>query len=102
MNFESIWKEARLAASTTISEPKVFKGCGFAWITISGRGKFAKFAKEHIGVHKNYGGKGFNIWYTHVYNSYSQNMDEHYEACSKAAAVLRKYGIEADVNCRYD
>ena len=102
MNFESIWKEARLAASTTISEPKVFKGCGFAWIEISGRGKFAKFAKEHLNAHKNYGRRGFSIWYSQVYNSCSQNMDEHYEACSKAATVLRKYGIEAYVNCRYD
>lgn len=100
--FTEIWKEAREAASTVKSEPEVFKLCGFAWITISGRDKFAKWAKEHAGAHKNYGCPGYTIWYSRVYNTRTQSMDEHYEACSKAVAVLRKYGIEARAECRLD
>lgn len=101
MNYESIWKEALAAASTTKSEPTVFKGCGFAWIKFSGRGNFAKWAKR-MGLASKAYPTGLSIWYSRVYETRSQNMDEHYEACSKAAGVLRAYGIDAYAECRMD
>ena len=100
--FDKIWNEAREAASTTVQEPHIFKGCGFAWITIPGRGNFAKWAKENLDADKNYTGPGLNIWYSRVYDTRSQNLDEHYEACRKAAKILNDYGIDATVNCRWD
>lgn len=103
MKCEQIWAEARKAAADTRQEPSVFKGCGFAWITINnGRSSFAKFAKDVLGAHKNYSGKGFNIWYSKVYDSCSQNMVEHIEACNKAAEVLRKYDVDCKVGYRLD
>ena len=64
--------------------------CGFAWVTITnGRTAFAKFAKEHLGAHKNYGGKGYNIWYSNLYNTRgNQSEHRHIIACEAAANVF--------------
>lgn len=105
MTLEQIWAEAQAAANAA---PKyIDRGqlgpCGFAWITISGRGKFAKYAKEVLRAHKNYGAAGFNIWYSTVYNcGGNQNVDDHEIACRAAAKVLNKYGIQATVGSRLD
>lgn len=105
MTLEQIWSLAQSAAN---SAPKYMDQgiqgpCGFAWIRVSGRGKFAKFAKEVLGAHKNYGGSGLNIWYSAVYDCKGgQNVDDHEIACSAAAKVLNKYGIPATVYSRLD
>lgn len=103
--FEDIWAEVRKEANAVEKPYKdgEFGMCGFAWITIPGRGNFAKWAKEKLGAHKNYTGPGFNIWYSEVYDcKYSQNIDNHEVACEAGARVLNKYGIKAFVSSRLD
>ena len=100
--FQAIWHEAMEAAEiAAMGEPDAFP-CGFAWITVPGRGNFAKFAKEYLDAHKNYGAPGFNIWYTNVYTARGQSMDTHIKACNAAVEILNKYGIKAEVHSRMD
>jgi len=112
--FDSIMKEVReaanLAAMEVIPDPMYIGGytvsegvCGFAWVTVSGRGNFIKYIKDEYRASKNYYGKGFNIWYSMVYDSKgSQSYERHLAACKAAAAVLRKYGFAASASGRLD
>lgn len=93
--------EAAQAATADFDQDNWFP-CGFAWVNISGRGSFAKYAKECLDAHKNYSGAGFNIWYSTVYDNRSQSMDCHVLACEAYAAVLNKHGIKATVHSRMD
>lgn len=107
LDLDTVWLEATSAAqqaANTFQQNELFGGCGFAWIRITnGRSKFAKYAKEFLNAHKNYGGKGFNIWYSQVYNCKgSQNIYSHEYACQAAAKVLNNYGIECHVESRLD
>jgi len=77
--------------------------CGFAWVNIPGRGKFAKYAKEFLGASKTYSGPGFDIWYSNIYKSHtSQSYDRHMAACEAAAKILNEYGIKAVARGRLD
>ena len=110
--FDKIWAQAQEAANKAVQEQFPFNEkptfrnegpCGFAWIAIGGRGNFAKYAKETLGAHKNYAGKGFNIWYSNCYDSKgSQSYERHSIACDAAANVLRANDIKCHVSGRYD
>lgn len=101
--FDRIWKEAQEAAEMAASTREDFSfPCGFAWITVPGRGNFGQYAKDTLGAHKNYSGPGFNIWYSKVYSAMTQSMDTHVRACHAAAEVLRENGINATVHSRMD
>ena len=105
INFKKIWFIARLKANRAVQEANItpaFGNCGFAWIHISGRGKFAKFAKETLDASKSYPGSGLNIWYSKVYDSTSQDMSIHLVACEAAVKVLRENGIKCSVQSRLD
>lgn len=113
VQFDIIIKEAQMAAESAVatkfpiqSNPNYRNegACGFAWVNIlSGRGNFAKFAKEELNAHKNYGGKGINIWYSQFYNTKgNQSVYRHEIACDAAAQVFKKYGIKCQVGSRLD
>lgn len=101
---DRVWEEARKSAEAAVAnyDDAPALPCGFAWITVSGRGSFGKYAKEVLGAGKNTQGPGFNIWYFSVYPADTQSMCVHTEACSAAAAVLRKHGISASVRSMMD
>ena len=110
--FDRILREVREAAQKAGDNAKVRQitvcgqvvdgVCGFAWINIPGRGNFAKYAKEVLGASKNYGGKGYNIWSSKVYETTSQSCERREAACEAAANVLRSYGLKATMNSRLD
>lgn len=112
VNFDKIWSEVQVEANIaaklldvremTVCGSKMDGACGFAWVTIGGRGNFAKYAKEFLGASKNYGGKGFQIWYSTVYDNYSQSVERHEAACTAAIRVLARHGINATVGSRMD
>jgi len=112
-SFDKILEEAREAALKAsiecIPEPMQMMGsivrdgvCGFAWVNIPGRGNFAKYAKEYLGASKNYGGKGFNIWYSEFYKGGTQSYERHLAACRAASEVLQKHGIKSQAAGRLD
>jgi len=76
--------------------------CGFAWVTVTGRGSFITYIKEYLRASKNYEGKGYNIWYSVVYSSGSQDVDRHYTACKAFADELQKHSISCYANYRLD
>ena len=103
VQFDRLWAEVQRAAEEAASKVEVRPWpCGFAWIVIPGRGNFAKYAKEYLGAHKNFGGPGFRIWYSRVYSARTQSMDVHEAACYAAAKVLNDNGIKCSVYSRMD
>lgn len=67
--------------------------CGGAYIVISGRGKFAKYAKETLDASRNVMGSGLNI--SVPYDSHGINSYEKSKAAAEAfAEVLKNHGIE--------
>lgn len=71
--------------------------CGYAWVKIKGRGKFAKWAKDS-GVARPSALGGYTI-----YPSLMTQSMERKEAWANAyAQVLRDHGIEAYVDTRLD
>lgn len=102
--------EAQLAAERTIPTPVTMAGylikegcCGFAWVTVLGRGNFTKYIKENLNAHKNYGGRGYNIWYSNLYETNgSQSYERHMAAAEAYAEVLRKHGYTAFASGRLD
>lgn len=105
IDFNQIWNEATWAAQEAADNsgiPTDSYPCGFAWIKVPNRGKFAKFLLENNIARKSHD-SGLTIWYTKVYNYRgSQNMDRHLEAVEAASDVLRKYGIVAESDSIFD
>ena len=81
----------------------VYEGaCGFAWVNIPGRGKFAQWMKEKGHTSKNYGGKGFNIWASVFYDYNGQSYDRKIEAMKATSDLLNAFGIKAYASGRLD
>lgn len=78
--------------------------CGFAWVVIRpAKGDFVKWCKaNNIGSTRDYGGGGFQIWYSEFDNTGSQSISVHMAAAEAFAAVLRGYGLNAIAGSRLD
>ncbi len=76
--------------------------CGFSWVNISGRGKFAQWMKNQGFTSPNYEGKGFNIWSSVFYDYCGQSYERKIKAMSAASEVLNKNGIKAYATGRLD
>jgi len=110
--FDDIMKEAQEAATKAVQEEFPFNenptyrnegACGFAWVNVAGRGNFGKYAKDILDAHKNYGGKGFNIWYSNFYDTKgNQSYERHMIACSAAVKVFKSHGIKCYADGRLD
>ena len=115
--FQSIVNEVRVAAKKAGANarptPMVVSGfgmtetvnegmCGFAWVNISGRGKFAQWMKKQGYTSPNYSGKGFNIWSSVFYDYNGQSYERKLEAMGAASEVLNNRNIKAYANGRLD
>jgi len=109
--FQEIYKAARDAAAIAVVDydlenpvkPGQYPLCGFGWVTVTGRGSFITFIKEYLRASKNYTGKGYNIWYSLVYDcNGSQDAERHMTACVAFAAELKKHGISCYATYRLD
>ena len=75
--------------------------CGFAWVTISGRGKFARWTMNE-GYSRTSFYKGFNIWSSKLYNYNGQSYERKIKAMAAASEVFNKHGISAYADGRLD
>jgi hypothetical protein len=112
-NINDILKEARdeanKAGSEIIPEPMqvgntvVGEGvCGYAWVTISGRGKFAQTLKKRNMVRKSLTGPGYTLWSTVLFDYSGQSYERTKAAAGAIARVLNSHGIKAVPNSRID
>lgn len=78
--------------------------CGFAWVVIKpARGPFVKECKAlGIGETRDYGGGGFQIWYSKTHNLPTQSISTHEAACRAFAEVCKANGIDAYMSSRLD
>ena len=76
--------------------------CGFAWVNISGRGKFAQWMKKEGYTSPNYAGKGFNIWSSVFYDYNGQSYDRKVGAMEAVSRVLSENNIKAYASGRLD
>jgi len=78
--------------------------CGFAWVTIKpARGAFVQWCKANeIGRTKDYGGGGFDIWYSKLHDVATQSIGTHIAAVRAFADVLKAHGVNATTGSRYD
>lgn len=108
----AIWADVLRAASAAATAandalpPEGSRGldCGFAWIVIKpARGAFVTWAKEQkLGETRDYGGGGFQIWYSKFDPTPTQSISVHEAAAMAACNVLQKHGIPATWNSRLD
>ena len=75
--------------------------CGFAWLNIGGRGKFAAWLKQEGYAKKSYY-KGYDIWSSNFYNYNGQSYERKMKAMGAASSVLTKHGIKNYVDGRLD
>lgn len=74
--------------------------CGFAWVTVKNcRGKKLELLKE-FGFKRSYTGSGFTLW--NPSESLTQDMSVKMAGAEAFASELRKFGINAEANCRLD
>lgn len=102
--FIKIWIEAKEEAQKAVDNCDItpeFGYCGFAWVTISDKGNFAKFTEFIDASTKGYS-KERTIWYSKIYNGSSQDMRIHKVACEAFVNVLRKNNINCEVGYRLD
>lgn len=109
---EEILVKAQIAAEKAAKEendllgPEQQRGldCGFAWVVIKpARGKFVNYLKKlNFGETRNYGGGGFQIWYSKLHSIPTQSVSVHQAATREFARVLREYGINAHSGSRLD
>jgi hypothetical protein len=103
--FNTLVANAREKATLAVEESGIRDGfpCGFAWVRISGRGKFALYAKEYLKAYKNYEASGLTIWYSHCYDCKgTQSVDRHNVAVGVFAECLKEAGIKAFTGFRLD
>ena len=110
MDYKAILTEAHgaaVAATCDLVEDMNAFDCGFAWVTIEGNEPLARFCRKSAGDwsgRRFYGDKGWREgwqWWCPG-NAPVQSMNIHLAGARAFSDVLAKYGIRADVGCRYD
>jgi hypothetical protein len=105
MDIETIHQEATAAAQKAAADMKARRGdgfpCGFAWVVVHGVKLSTKLGKDmkKVGFSKNYGG-GIQIW--NPSRNMAQNVDILLAGAEAYAAVLKRNGIDAYAQSRWD
>jgi hypothetical protein len=103
--FEAILREATEAAVAATNRhlsdhPGQWYPCGFAWVTIKpARGKFISFLKDRK-VGRKSESSGWTIW--NPSQHMTQWLDAKLVGAEAFADVLRKHGINAQADSRWD
>jgi len=76
--------------------------CGYAWVKISGRGKFAKYLKDQNMASKSCTGPGYIVWATALQEYRGQSYERNQAGAAAVAGVFNKHGIKAQMFSRLD
>jgi hypothetical protein len=78
--------------------------CGFAWVTIKpARGPLvAELKRLGLGETRDYGGGGFQVWYSKLHSVPTQSISVHIAAARAFAETATANGYPASYGSRYD